>query len=156
VGNAAALAYLKVAFLMFIALFVVWVPSVSLLLSNDWYLHLRTDNAQTVNRLYQFIHKDQPSYVLNIISAIVLPLQGAWNATIYIYTTRSECRRAYGLITSKLTGRAPPQPQELYLKDTLTGSRGTHDSDPEIQLEDGSKRDEPPGQSRNPNRGDGS
>ena len=34
VGNAAALAYLKVAFLMFIALFVVWVPSASLLLGN--------------------------------------------------------------------------------------------------------------------------
>jgi hypothetical protein len=35
VGNAAALAYLKVAFLMFIALFVVWVPSVSFPLSNS-------------------------------------------------------------------------------------------------------------------------
>lgn len=123
IGNAAAWAYLRVAFLMFMALFVVWVPS-------------------TINRLYQFIHKDHPSYALNLISAIVLPLQGAWNATIYIYTTRSECKRAYGTMVSKLTGRSPPyQPaHELYRKDTLTGSGGTQDSDPEIQLEGMSKQ----------------
>ncbi|KAF2025639.1 hypothetical protein EK21DRAFT_103825 [Setomelanomma holmii] len=119
VGNEAAFMYLKVAFLMFIALFVVWVPS-------------------TCNRLYQFIHKDKPSFALNIISAIVLPLQGAWNATIYIYTTRAESRRAYASIKSKLTGRhVPYQPErDLYRKDTWTSSRSTRDDDPEIQLEE--------------------
>jgi hypothetical protein len=119
-GNEAALAYLKVAFLMFIALFVVWVPS-------------------TVNRLFQFIHKDRPSFALNVLSAIVLPLQGAWNATIYIYTTRSECRRAYSLIRLKLSGKAIPYhpPQDLFSKDTLTSTQGMRDYDPEIQLEEG-------------------
>jgi hypothetical protein len=59
---------------------------------------------------------------------------------------------------SKVTGRAPPQSQESFRKDTLTGSRGTHDSDPEIQLEDVVKRDGPPGQtgSRKLSCGDGS
>ena len=119
VGNEVAVAYLKVAFLMFVALFVVWVPS-------------------TCNRLYQFFHKDQPNYALNIISAIVLPLQGAWNATIYIYTTRSECMRAYASVKSKLTGKPVPsyQPQDLYRKNTSTSSGGTRDYDHEIQLEE--------------------
>jgi hypothetical protein len=123
VGNAAAWAYLRVAFLMFMALFVVWVPS-------------------TINRLYQFIHKDNPSYALNLTSAIVLPLQGAWNATIYIYTTRSECKRAYDTMVFKLTGRSPHyQPaHELYRKGTFTGSGGTQDSDPEIQLAEVNKQ----------------
>jgi hypothetical protein len=123
-GNEAALAYLKVAFLMFIALIVVWVPS-------------------SVNRLYQFIHKNDPNFALSLISAIVLPLQGAWNATIYIYTTRAECRRAYGIIQAKLAGKAIPpyQRRDTHRKDTSTGSRGTQDSDPEIQLEGLEQRD---------------
>ncbi|KAF2823456.1 hypothetical protein CC86DRAFT_396231 [Ophiobolus disseminans] len=121
--NDAALAYLKVAFLMFIALFVVWVPS-------------------TINRLYQFVHKNEPNYALNIISAIVLPLQGAWNATIYIYTTRNECRRTFALIMAKLTGKAAPlqQSQDLYRKDTLTSSRNTQEYGDDIQLENGLSR----------------
>jgi hypothetical protein len=122
-GNKAALAYLKVAFLMFIALFVVWVPS-------------------SGNRLYQFTHKNQPNFALNILSAIVLPLQGAWNATIYIYTTRSEYRRAYSLIKSRFTEKvAPGHPsRDLYRKDTFTNSMGPHDYDPQILLEEGLKQ----------------
>lgn len=118
-GNAAAMAYLKVAFLMFIALFVVWVPS-------------------TINRLYQFVNRDNPNYGLNITSAVVLPLQGAWNATIYIFTTRSECRRAYGLLKSKFTGQAPEyQPnRDIYRKDTMTSSREARDSEAEIALDE--------------------
>lgn len=118
-GNEAALAYLKVSFLMFVALIVVWVPS-------------------SVNRLYQLIHLNQPNFPLSLISAIVLPMQGVWNATIYTYTTRAECRRAYSIIQSKLMGRAVPYhpPKDLYQKDTLTGSMDSKNYDPEIQLED--------------------
>lgn len=61
--HAAAMAYFQVAFLMFIALTIVWVPS-------------------SINRMYQFVNARHPSFALNIISAIVLPLQGAWNAAI--------------------------------------------------------------------------
>jgi hypothetical protein len=119
-GNEAALAYLKVAFLMFIALIVVWVPS-------------------SVNRLYQFIHGNQANFPLSLISAIVLPMQGTWNATIYIYTTRAEYRRACTMIQSRVMGKAVPyhQRRDLYPKDTLTSSTATRDSDPEIQLEEG-------------------
>lgn len=75
-GNAAAWGYFKVAFLMFAALFVVWVPS-------------------TVNRLQQFINKDKSIFGLNLASALVLPLQGFWNAMIYTSTTWPECKRAF-------------------------------------------------------------
>lgn len=85
-GHAAAMAYLYVAFLMFLALFVVWLPS-------------------SINRMYQFTHKDRPNFALNILSATVLPLQGAWNAIIYIFTTRAECRRAWSMVVEKITGR---------------------------------------------------
>lgn len=124
-GNEAALAYLKVAFLMFLALIVVWVPS-------------------SVNRLYQFIHKDDTRFALSLISAIVLSMQGVWNATIYIYTTRTEFRRAYASIQSRILGKAVPYhpPKNSYQKDSLTSSQGTKDSDPEIQLEEGLKQGE--------------
>jgi hypothetical protein len=120
VGNEAALAYLKVAFLMFVALIVVWVPS-------------------SVNRLYQFIHGNQPSFPLSLLSATVLPMQGAWNATIYIYTTRAECGRAYAILQSKILGKTityhPRRHKDQ--KDNLISSQGTKDYDVEIQLEEG-------------------
>lgn len=124
-GNEAALAYLKVAFLMFLALVVVWVPS-------------------SVNRLYQFIHKDDTRFALSLISAIVLSMQGVWNATIYIYTTRLEFRRAYASIKSKILGKAVSYhpPKKTYQKDILRSSQGTRDSDVEIRLEEGLKQGE--------------
>ncbi|KAF7564742.1 G protein coupled receptor family protein [Pyrenophora tritici-repentis] len=113
-GNAAAMAYFQVAFLMFLALFVVWLPS-------------------SINRMFQFVHRD-PSFSLNISSAIVLPLQGAWNAVIYISTTRKECKRAWGMTLSRLTGkplRCQPQRNE-----TMTSSQETRDSTAEIALDE--------------------
>jgi hypothetical protein len=119
-GNEAALAYLKVAFLMFIALIVVWVPS-------------------SVNRLYQYIHGNQANFPLSLMSAIVLPMQGTWNATIYIYTTQAEYRRAYTILRSKVMQKPVPYHprRNVYQKDTLTSSTATRDFDPDIQLEEG-------------------
>jgi hypothetical protein len=106
---------------MFVAMFVVWLPS-------------------SVNRMYQFVHEDRPSFAPNIITAIVLPLQGAWNATIYIFTSRAECKRAWGMF--KLIGKpAPSQPRlEEYRKKTITGLRDTKESEIEIILEEMSKQ----------------
>jgi hypothetical protein len=75
-GNRAAWGYFKVAFLMFAALFIVWVPS-------------------TVNRLQQFINQERSIFGLNLASALVLPLQGFWNSMIYSSTTWPECKRAF-------------------------------------------------------------
>ena len=73
-GNTAAWGYFKVAFLMFIALFVVWVPA-------------------TINRVQQLTDQS-PVFGLNLVSALCLPLQGFWNAMVYMATTWSECKRA--------------------------------------------------------------
>ncbi|KAJ9651522.1 hypothetical protein H2201_009272 [Coniosporium apollinis] len=84
-GNEAAWAYAKVAMLMFIALIVVWVPS-------------------TVNRVYSLIHDTRPLFALNIIAAAVLPLQGFWNAMIYIATSWAQCKAAW----RQIAGRKEP------------------------------------------------
>ncbi|KAI8937711.1 hypothetical protein NX059_005412 [Plenodomus lindquistii] len=117
-GNEAAMAYLKVAMLMFMAMFMIWVPS-------------------TVNRLYSFVHRGSPNFGLNLSSAIVLPLQGAWAATIYAYTSRSECRRAYADIMTRFTGKQVQYESRRYTKreDTMNSSRDTnHDSKGDIAM----------------------
>jgi hypothetical protein len=119
-GYAAALAYFQVAFLMFLALIVVWLPS-------------------STNRMYQFVHRGSPNFALNIISAIVLPLQGAWNAVVYILTSRAQCKQAWATAVSKFTGKPPP-PNPQYRTETTTNTRKTEDSETEIALEEMAKQ----------------
>lgn len=66
--NKAALKYCKCAMLFFISLLVTWVPS-------------------TINRLYTIIRPTEVVFGLNLAAAIVLPLQGFWNALIYLTTS---------------------------------------------------------------------
>ncbi|KAJ4331417.1 hypothetical protein N0V95_009888, partial [Ascochyta clinopodiicola] len=61
--NAAAHRYFLVAVLLFGALLLVWVPS-------------------SINGLYQMAHPQQPSFGLNLVAALVLPLQGLGNAVV--------------------------------------------------------------------------
>jgi hypothetical protein len=102
-GNAAAWGYFKVAFLMFAALFIVWVPS-------------------TVNRLQQFIDKEHSIFGLNLASALVLPLQGFWNSMIYISTTWPECKRALADTLDALSSRRARRSQRPYAKTTFNTS----------------------------------
>lgn len=102
-GNAAAWGYFKVAFLMFAALFIVWVPS-------------------TVNRLQQFIDKEHSIFGLNLASALVLPLQGFWNSMIYISTTWPECKRALADILDALSSRRTARNQRPYAKKNFNTS----------------------------------
>ncbi|CAN9173900.1 unnamed protein product [Alternaria alternata] len=120
-GHAAAMAYFQVAFLMFLALFVVWLPS-------------------SINRMYQFT-KNRPSFALNVTSAIVLPLQGAWNATIYIFTTRRECKQAWSTVMSKLSGKPRPNrtSRGTYRKGAMTSSQDTRESAIDVALDDVTK-----------------
>ncbi|KAH8692246.1 hypothetical protein BGW36DRAFT_419550 [Talaromyces proteolyticus] len=74
--DAASWVYTKCAMLYFIALVVTWVPS-------------------TVNRIYSIVHPDEPSFALNLLSAIVLPLQGFWNSLIYVSISWRTFRRLY-------------------------------------------------------------
>jgi hypothetical protein len=70
-----ALTYARVAFALFIIMLVIWVPS-------------------TVNRVYQLIRVSSASHAvsvaLNYAAACVLPLQGFFNAAIYLFIGRRD------------------------------------------------------------------
>jgi hypothetical protein len=72
-ANRAAINYCKYALLFFVAMIVTWVPS-------------------TLNRLLTLIHPTDPIFGLTYASSLVLPLQGFWNAIIYIFTSLPACK----------------------------------------------------------------
>ncbi|KAL2065199.1 hypothetical protein VTL71DRAFT_2868 [Oculimacula yallundae] len=63
-------AYTRCALLFAISILITWVPA-------------------SVNRVHGLRYPENPSFALNIGSAIVLPLQGFWNAVIYFATSKS-------------------------------------------------------------------
>ncbi|KAI1111762.1 G-protein coupled receptor [Nemania sp. NC0429] len=67
-ANRAAWVYSKYALLFFTALLITWIPS-------------------SANRVYSIVHDGQIIVPLEIIAATVLPLQGFWNAVIYLVTS---------------------------------------------------------------------
>jgi hypothetical protein len=75
-ANNAAWSYTKVAILFFTAMLVTWIPS-------------------SANRLYSVGTKGQISPALEFAAAFVLPLQGFWNAVIYMTTSWKACRKFF-------------------------------------------------------------
>lgn len=80
--NADAWLYARVAFLFFLALLITWVPT-------------------SVNRVYALVHPDRVNFPLNYISSLVFPLQGFWNAVVYIITSQTACRRLWRELISR-------------------------------------------------------
>lgn len=72
-ANSRMLQYARVSALFFAAMMITWIPS-------------------SANRLYTFINHDQVKMSLLAISALVLPLQGLWNALIYIVCSLDACK----------------------------------------------------------------
>lgn len=72
-NNTAAWSYARCAILFFTAILVTWLPS-------------------SANRVYSVVHPGYASVPLQFMSAIVLPLQGFWNAVIYVSTSWSACK----------------------------------------------------------------
>ncbi|CCC07904.1 unnamed protein product [Sordaria macrospora k-hell] len=62
------LAYLRTSFVFAISILVTWTPS-------------------SINRVHSLLYPKNTSYPLNLASAVVLPLQGVWNAVIFMATT---------------------------------------------------------------------
>jgi hypothetical protein len=58
------LAYLRTSFVFAISILVTWTPS-------------------SINRVYSLVYPTRTSYGLNLAGAVVLPLQGLWNAVIF-------------------------------------------------------------------------
>ncbi|XXG93804.1 hypothetical protein Hte_000053 [Hypoxylon texense] len=62
------LAYLRTSFVFAISVFVTWTPS-------------------SINRVHDLVAAEHASFGLNLASAVVLPLQGVWNAVIFFSTS---------------------------------------------------------------------
>lgn len=77
--------YTKCAILFFAVLLITWIPS-------------------SGNRVYSMIHTDHISKPLFFASAFVLPLQGFWNAIIYIVTSWAACKSMWGYVLGGLAG----------------------------------------------------
>lgn len=111
--NKAAIKYCKCALLFFIALIITWVPS-------------------TVNRIYNIIRPNKVVFGVNLAAALVLPLQGFWNALVYIATStyavkslwqdiREVCGRTKSQNDSiKMVVRAPQQPRFMQAQNTIS------------------------------------
>jgi len=69
-------AYTKVALLFAISILITWVPA-------------------SINRVYGLRFPKNPSFALNIGSALVLPLQGFWNTVIYFSTSLGVCKSVW-------------------------------------------------------------
>ncbi|KAK4646619.1 hypothetical protein QC761_212150 [Podospora bellae-mahoneyi] len=72
-ANNATWSYTKCSILFFTAMLVTWIPS-------------------SANRVYSVVHREQASLPLEYMSAFVLPLQGFWNAIIYVVTSWRACQ----------------------------------------------------------------
>ncbi|KAA6409340.1 MAG: hypothetical protein FRX48_06893 [Lasallia pustulata] len=86
--DAVALACTKVAFLFFAALLITWVPA-------------------TVNRAYIFLNGGLASFPLLYMVGLLLPLQGFWNAVIYISTSMSACREMWSTLRGQQREAVP-------------------------------------------------
>ncbi|PNY23205.1 Cyclic AMP receptor-like protein A [Tolypocladium capitatum] len=62
------MAYLRTSFIFAFAVLITWIPS-------------------SINRLYSLTTKGRISFQLSVASGCVLPLQGVWNAIIYLTTS---------------------------------------------------------------------
>lgn len=60
--------YLRTSFIFAFAVLITWIPS-------------------SVNRIYSLTHNGDVSFELSLASGCVLPLQGVWNAIIFLMTS---------------------------------------------------------------------
>ncbi|KAM0326305.1 hypothetical protein ACHAQA_006903 [Verticillium albo-atrum] len=80
------LAYLRTSFIFAISILVTWTPS-------------------SINRVNDLVNPGQVSFGLNVATAIVLPLQGVWNAVIYFMTSWNTVKEEYRSMMHKRSAR---------------------------------------------------
>ncbi|KAK5627311.1 hypothetical protein RRF57_003026 [Xylaria bambusicola] len=114
-SNDAAWAYTKCAILFFTALLVTWIPS-------------------SANRVFSLVHTGETVVALEILSAIVLPLQGFWNAIIYCVTSWSAVKLFFSETLRRTKhGNSPPNfvSQQRDRHDLAFSLRGRSNKGPE-------------------------
>ncbi|KAK4221003.1 hypothetical protein QBC38DRAFT_377950 [Podospora fimiseda] len=92
-ANNATWSYTKCAILFFTAMLVTWIPS-------------------SANRVYSVVHHGHASLPLEYMSAFVLPLQGFWNAIIYVVTSWQACKLLWEDVRW-WGGRSSREPKEI-------------------------------------------
>jgi hypothetical protein len=98
--------YTKCSILFFTAMLVTWIPSSS-------------------NRLYSLLHNNQASLALEYMSAFVLPLQGFWNAVIYMVTSWKACKMFFSDIGGRRKKHAIPGRPYPMMTGGRTGPKGS-------------------------------
>jgi hypothetical protein len=99
-ANNATWSYTKCAILFFTAMLVTWIPS-------------------SANRVYSVVRSGEASLALEYMSSFVLPLQGFWNAIIYMVTSWGACKmlwediRAWFGSSGRRGRRGLPDPHDL-------------------------------------------
>lgn len=122
-SNDAAWAYTKVAVVFFTALLVTWIPS-------------------SANRVFSLVHTGQTVVALEILSAIVLPLQGFWNAIIYCVTSWAAVKLFFSEVSHRAShGNSPAdfgsqqkERRDLSFNFSGRGNKGSEDSDSMTEL----------------------
>nr|CDP22908.1 Putative G-protein coupled receptor [Podospora anserina S mat+] len=87
------LAYLRTSFVFAISVLVTWTPS-------------------SINRVYALMYPATTSYSLNLASAVVLPLQGLWNAVIFAATSWAVLAEEFKTLWIRSGVRIPGRWQE--------------------------------------------
>ncbi|KAL8709788.1 MAG: hypothetical protein Q9220_005574 [cf. Caloplaca sp. 1 TL-2023] len=80
--NPGAWLYARVAFLFFLSILIVWIPS-------------------SVNRVYALAHPSHVNFGLNYVSALVLPAQGLLNVIVYVITSQTACRELWHAVCGR-------------------------------------------------------
>ena len=108
-------AYFKVAMLFAVSILITWVPA-------------------SINRVHGLTNPDDPSYVLNIGSAIVLPLQGFWNTVIYFTTSLTICKKVIKRLRKGTTGKEGDALRQFDVRMAPRRDLGVSDSDSLAEL----------------------
>lgn len=105
-ANKAAFSYCQCALLFFASLLITWVPS-------------------SINRLFTLVHPHTYPFPLLFISALVLPLQGFWNALIYILTSLPACKALGSQIMDYWALKRKSKPSHPYPPGTSSKRMGS-------------------------------
>ena len=117
-ANRTAIKYCKTAMLFFVALFCTWVPS-------------------TINRVYSLVYPDHAIFGLLFISSLLLPLQGFWNAILYIATSLPATKSLVETIRSRCFPRRSPHTTATPHTATLGASQHIRPATSRIQSNGG-------------------
>lgn len=101
-AHTATWSYTKCALLFFTAMLVTWIPS-------------------SANRVYSVVHSGNVCLPLEYMSAFVLPLQGFWNALIYMTTSWKACKMLWEDVCSSFKQRGAPAKSEVSCLSLSTG-----------------------------------